>query len=81
MYVGPSVFFSMSLPDGANASSGGAFSGCGAYVTRSALMRSTYSFRWITTVSPSFFRMRNGPNPGLLSLPVFEIPSVGSIYT
>ena len=42
----------MSLPVGANASGGGVFSGRGAYGMRSALIRSTSLFRWITTVRP-----------------------------
>ena len=80
-YVGPSVFFLVSLPVGANASGGGAFSGGGKYVMRSGLMRSTSWFRWITTVRSSVLSTRNGPSPGLSSLPVFYFPSLGSMYT
>ena len=44
----------------------------------SALIRSTSSFRCITTFRPSFLRMRNGPSAGLSSFPCHS-HSVGGI--
>ena len=76
-YVERSVFLSISLLVDANASVGGAFSGGGAYVMRSALIRSTSWFRLTTTVRSSVLGTRNGPCAGLSNLPVFDIPWVG----
>ena len=79
MYVGPSVFFSRYSVVVAISSFVGAFSGGGAYVTRSALIRYVVLLRSIMYVRSSFRITRNGPSAGDCSFPVFESPSIGSM--